>query len=155
MQYTIEKIPLPKGRNSGGISDAMRQLCVGESFEIPNPKQKGLHSLARQLGIKVATRRTENGVRVWRVENEPINQLDISEDVAEVPMMREEKLENLRAMMADPKPFLAPEPVQDEWEFVKVMWDGDKGEYYAVERNRLTRKERPSTDAKYADKFPD
>ncbi len=124
MEYIIEKIPLPQGRKAGGISDAMRQLRIGESFEIPNPKQKGLHTIARQLGIRIATRKTDVGVRVWRIDDEDIafisgNQITI-EPVDEVPMTRQEKLDNLRAMIADPAPFLAqPEPIADDWHFTK------------------------------------
>lgn len=69
--FRIEKgIPLPQAKRDM-LQEALRALKVGDSFlcpsDVKSPTQRA-HSAARFLGIKVATRTVDGGVRVWRVK---------------------------------------------------------------------------------------
>lgn len=77
--FTIEHdVPVPAARKSGPKSKyPFRQMRKGDSFLVPvngvamNVVQSTLHSTARRVlpkTAKVVTRRTEDGVRVWRVK---------------------------------------------------------------------------------------
>jgi len=45
------------------------QMKVGDSFcaQLTENQRKGLHSCAKRAGIKITTRTTEEGIRVWRI----------------------------------------------------------------------------------------
>lgn len=72
-------IPIPpkakRGRPAKGISLALKQMTVGQSFWTPGyteVRATSLHTQARRAGKKIVTRRTviggKEGIRVWVVE---------------------------------------------------------------------------------------
>ena len=71
----IEKgIPIPTARGNGpfgGFTDTLRKMKRGESvfFDKSNVSYaRNAHAIARQAGVKVATRTVDGGLRVWRIE---------------------------------------------------------------------------------------
>lgn len=77
--FRIEpKVPIPPRRRPGGSTRSkypLDQMRIGDSFLVPKNEYKKsnyvanvVHIRARKLGIKIATRTTDDGVRVWRVE---------------------------------------------------------------------------------------
>lgn len=63
-------ITLPS-RKSNPTIETLKVLKVGESFIIPEPEYKSTayaRTWSSQNGIKIATRKTNGGVRVWRLE---------------------------------------------------------------------------------------
>lgn len=69
--YKIERgIPIPpKGGERTGLTATLRALDVGDSFLIANEKERlrALH-FASRAGVKIATRKVEGGIRVWRTK---------------------------------------------------------------------------------------
>lgn len=68
--FCIEKnVPLEQdGQNLKGATKFMRNLEIGDSFEIPEKLRTGAAAIAIQCGIKVTTKKQQNGmVRVWRI----------------------------------------------------------------------------------------
>lgn len=66
----IEKgVPMPELKMAP-ITATLKSLKVGDSFMWPgglkNPTQRA-HATARYMGLKVATRKVDGGVRVWRI----------------------------------------------------------------------------------------
>lgn len=75
MAIRIERgIPAPNGINRNNEKYPFSELEPGDSFFAPhrdyNSKrvQQAAYAAASRLGIKVATRTMEDGVRVWRLE---------------------------------------------------------------------------------------
>jgi len=71
-EIKIEKgIPIPPshaGRAAEGNSPlhALKKLEVGDSFISPK-RAKCFGAYAKTLGIKLTTRKTPDGIRVWRI----------------------------------------------------------------------------------------
>lgn len=64
----IEKgIPLPRKNITDGLSETLKEMEVGDSILLPS-HPKNVYQLAIQLKIKVAARKVEGGVRLWRTE---------------------------------------------------------------------------------------
>lgn len=61
-------IPLPTNRKNSGVSDALRDMKIGQSFFVKGGKIASVGSLARQVGVKVTARTLNGGVRVWRIK---------------------------------------------------------------------------------------
>lgn len=85
MEFRIENVPLPVSRPDS-LSSAMRQLNVGQSFLIPSDKvkkntHKGLYTLAQNVGIAITARKVDDGLRVWRVDPNIVNEAEIIEEV--------------------------------------------------------------------------
>lgn len=71
MELTIEKdIPLAPRERSSGFSKTLREMQVGDSFECPflHGRRQGLYSVAKRAGVKIAIRKKNETMRVWRVE---------------------------------------------------------------------------------------
>lgn len=77
-EFKIEKkIPLLPPNRRGRPRESrypLAQMKVGDSFLVPNGQFKRaqyvtttVHALAKKLGVKVSTRTTPDGVRVWRM----------------------------------------------------------------------------------------
>ena len=63
----IEKgVPLPT-RGSSGIGAALKWMEIGDSVVFPTQKINGVHKAAKVIGVKIVTRKTDIGRRVWRV----------------------------------------------------------------------------------------
>ena len=61
---TVRRVP-PKGK---GLTATMRNLAIGDWFELAGAKTADRVSpIAKRLKIKVTTRRTDAGLKVWRV----------------------------------------------------------------------------------------
>jgi hypothetical protein len=75
-EFKIEKdIPLPPRKSSSGRTAKYpwRWMEVGDSFLVPGLERASQFSgragkTARTLGIKIATRKVDGGVRVWRIK---------------------------------------------------------------------------------------
>lgn len=71
--FVIEKnIPLPEKKTGAKsvYADLMKRLDVGDSvlFDTSNfNKTVGICEAARKLGMKMASRKVDKGIRVWRV----------------------------------------------------------------------------------------
>lgn len=73
-----ENVPLPRsGRPSklGTIKEILRGLQLNQSFEIPEFDDSMTQALANvlirvghELGVKFARRKTESGIRIWRIK---------------------------------------------------------------------------------------
>lgn len=66
----IEKgVPRPQGRTTRTYP--FEQMNVGDSFLLPEggslTARAGLYTIAKRHGQKIAVRKTDDGVRVWRV----------------------------------------------------------------------------------------
>lgn len=59
-------IPIPDRQKPGALLTVLRGMKVGESFVYP--KAYSLYNIASRAGVKIATRKEGDGVRVWRVE---------------------------------------------------------------------------------------
>lgn len=70
--YVIEKnVPLPPrrgGGSNGGTIPLLRRMEAGDSFFAKGKKHRNFWSIAKSLGMKIATRREGDGVRVWCLE---------------------------------------------------------------------------------------
>ena len=73
-EFKIEDgIPIPGQNKVRGTKYPWKELQVGQSFFVPlNGKraavvQSTLNSAGKYVGMKVATRQVEGGVRVWRI----------------------------------------------------------------------------------------
>lgn len=74
-----DDVPAPVGRTraSGTLSSKLREMKVGQSFEIPSKKRNVVVSVANTQKIPIVTRTTDADkgiVTVWRVEGEPIGE---------------------------------------------------------------------------------
>lgn len=69
MEIKIEKnVPIPKPRMTG-LTEGVRSLQIGDSFIVEGRDQLvNLWVTSKRLGIKITTRTTEEGIRVWRIE---------------------------------------------------------------------------------------
>jgi ribosomal protein L13E len=69
-EFKIEKgIPIAPAKSRTGLTATLRKLEIGDSFHAPVIAQAGLSSLAKRIGITVASRRDgEGGVRIWRIK---------------------------------------------------------------------------------------
>ena len=70
-----KNIPLPENkRNSRAAKYPLNQMKIGDSFEVLDSQvtRSGIRSTiwfaAKNTTLKFATRKTENGTRVWRTE---------------------------------------------------------------------------------------
>lgn len=77
--YKIEDNILPPSKpDNKGITAVLKQLLIGQSFLLPiENKRAGLHAMAKQIGIKIATKR-EYGDEKIKIFNEKYG-YDISE----------------------------------------------------------------------------
>lgn len=71
--FTIETgVPVPdstRGRQQTGLADALRDMEVGECLIVPSEfKARNVWNAAERLGIKVNSKVTPEGRRVWRIE---------------------------------------------------------------------------------------
>ena len=73
-EFKIEKgVPLPVGAGTQGHAVyPFRQMEVGDSFFVPNPKPNTVHSAVgsfkkRNPEYRFAVRNQDGGVRVWRI----------------------------------------------------------------------------------------
>jgi hypothetical protein len=71
--FIIESnIPLPAERSyeKSGITTVLKKLEVGQSFAVKSEGRKksgALYQVGKKLGRKFATRKTSDGLRIWRV----------------------------------------------------------------------------------------
>lgn len=145
----IESKPIPL-KSKGLTGDLKRLRQPTDSFLIANKglKRAVLYTTASRLGIRLLTQAEGDGLRVWRnfdVEN-AVGILTTSDTVIpvsdEVPMTRQEKLDNLRAMIADPTPFVQPQDEGvDEWQ----GWSDERVEYDQVAGDDVTYREHLKT----------
>lgn len=65
-EIKIEKnVPVQKRWNDTGTTDALKKMKVGDSFVAKS--YRNVHSIARQCGVSVTTRRQPDGAyRIWR-----------------------------------------------------------------------------------------
>lgn len=84
MAWTVESgIPIPPKRSGGkktpaektektGLSEALKSLAVGQSIHVTSLTRGQVTGVSttvtRSWGYKFATRATDAGIRVWRVE---------------------------------------------------------------------------------------
>ena len=61
-----KNVPIPPPRQTG-ITALLKQLKVGESVIVDTPNRGSLHGNAKNIGIKIVTRKEGSGFRVWRV----------------------------------------------------------------------------------------
>lgn len=74
--YKIDKkkIPLPPDSSGGGVTKyPFREMEIGDSFLIPRNEMNentrmNIYGLAAKKNIKVSTRISEEGLRVWRIK---------------------------------------------------------------------------------------
>lgn len=75
-EYKIEKgVPIPKAYRTGTVRGAfgtrmqasLREMAVNDSMLITYADRFGLSAAAKQVGIMVTSRKTDDGIRVWRV----------------------------------------------------------------------------------------
>lgn len=67
-EIVIEKGVLPPSRSKTGLTAAMRQLQVGDSFVLPaHMPRSATYSIARLLGIRISARRVDGSLRIWRI----------------------------------------------------------------------------------------
>ncbi len=66
--YTIEKnVPMP-GRKRG-LTNALRQMDVGDSTMIDETQRRSVYACASAAGVKVTTQKQPTGDwRVWRTQ---------------------------------------------------------------------------------------
>lgn len=64
----IEKgVPLPARGKANGMTDALRQMAIGDSFVVPLKSRGSALAIAQRLAVKVASRQEgKQNVRVWR-----------------------------------------------------------------------------------------
>ncbi len=78
MNYKIEKnIPISEhGHNgSGHLTKIIRKMEVGDSVVVKNRKRANSFTLTiKRLGYKAVTRKVDNGIRVWKMENKNANE---------------------------------------------------------------------------------
>jgi hypothetical protein len=77
MSFPIEKdIPFPGARARNGMAEAIRAMEIGDSVFDPCKgldvglvinRQSNWSGAAKAEGRKVATRRMDGGIRVWRI----------------------------------------------------------------------------------------
>lgn len=71
MMQVDKNIPLPNAKTSGN-KYPWRQMEVGDSFLVQNREHANVCSVAanagKRYGMKFATRKEADGVRVWRIE---------------------------------------------------------------------------------------
>ena len=73
MTFVIEK-DIPIGQQVRKSKYPFAQMDNGDSFVIPldgkDPQRvaSALHNHARHQNVRIATRQTENGVRVWKID---------------------------------------------------------------------------------------
>ncbi len=66
-----KNVPLPESRvKRSGITQTIRSLAVGDSFTLSYTKEaaKPIYRYGQRTGVKLATRREGDQLRVWRVE---------------------------------------------------------------------------------------
>ena len=68
----IEKgVPVPASSAGRPNTYPFKEMEVGDSFFVPNPKYAGVYSSAKLAGVKVTSRRVNengtDGLRVWRI----------------------------------------------------------------------------------------
>jgi len=65
----MSNIP-PKGYNryTGGPTDKLRKLKIGDYIELSHKHAKSCYNCAQQIGMKVVTRQTKDITRVYRVK---------------------------------------------------------------------------------------
>jgi len=78
MKYKIEKnIPISAhGHNgSGHLTKIIKEMEVGDSVLVKNRIKANSFILAiKRLGYKAITRKVDNGIRIWKVENKNANE---------------------------------------------------------------------------------
>ena len=69
--FTIEKGVAFPGRKTNPIIETLKEIRVGDSFVVPKDALTQIQYArvwCSSNGIKIATRKCEGGVRVWRLE---------------------------------------------------------------------------------------
>jgi len=78
MKYKIEKnIPISAhGHNrSGHWTKIIKEMEVGDSVVVKDRKKANSITLSiKRLGYKPITRKVDNGIRVWKMENKNANE---------------------------------------------------------------------------------
>jgi len=78
MNYKIEKnIPISKHGHigSGHLSKIIKQMEVGDSVVLKNRKKaNSFTQTIIRMGYKAVTRKVDNGIRVWKMENKNANE---------------------------------------------------------------------------------
>jgi hypothetical protein len=102
-KYPAENVPMPRRE---GLSASILNLSVGQSFLIPTEDLKPntrriAHAAAKRLGKPVSILKVDGGLRVYRLKEWPRAGREAKQaPVSEVPMTKDEKLANLRAMIS-------------------------------------------------------
>ena len=69
-KYEVEKgVPQPTPRDMF-LKYPWKVMDVGDSFFVPDSEissRQNFHSCAKNRGIKISTRRVDDGIRVWRI----------------------------------------------------------------------------------------
>lgn len=122
MTFEVFKgVPIPIGQH-GGVPSQLRRLQIGDSFLIPKSDltkntRASLFVSASRAGIKIMTRSTEEGLRVWRVEKSSNTITRVDEIIAKEPQkkMSVSELKNLMGgAILKTSPEFQEEPV-DDW----------------------------------------
>ena len=67
-EIVIEKdIPIPPRTMPGKWKDVVTSMAIGDSFLCTRLEAACVYHAARSLGVKIETRTTNRGVRVWRM----------------------------------------------------------------------------------------
>lgn len=67
-EYEVSSsIPLPDAKTKSPLREAMKYMNIGDSFFACHPAGT-FHTTAKLLGIKVAVRQVEGGMRCWMVK---------------------------------------------------------------------------------------
>jgi len=68
MTITIEKnIPIPTGRRESALTIALKSMAIGDSALLTWEQYRGIHSYAKNAGIKVKARINNGEYRIWRI----------------------------------------------------------------------------------------
>jgi len=155
----IERKPIPL-KSKGLTGDLKRLKEPTDSFLIENKglKRAVLYSTASRLGIRIITAVEGDGLRVWRnfdveapnvLKAQPtqVEVIEAAMDIAELPMSRQEKLDNLRmlqdAVITGQNPL---KPVVDDewagWSEERSQYDEPAGETIYYREHLKTRKRR-------------
>lgn len=108
-KFTIESgVPIPPksgGRAKIGVAAAIHALAVGDSMLLVGINRSNACTMAERMGYRVITRKTEDGIRMWRIEGEAGIEL-----VAKRVERKVGKTVERKAVAAPPAPVLPPLP---------------------------------------------
>lgn len=140
-------IPPPMKPTDKGITSQLRELHGLLSLYLEGVTRRTIYTSARRLGWKAITRTEGKGIRVWR--GDTLEDAPEPEIVTEEPVTHQEKLANLRAMLApieagQPNVFAQPEPVDGwlGWSEERSTYDEPAGETVYYREHIKTRKRR-------------